>query len=53
MKFIHLNTLETMIKTIFGIGAAALASLSPTTSEVKEEVVAKSKTCWKLPVVKI
>ena len=40
-----------MIKTIFGIGAAALASLSPTTSEVKEEVVAKSKPV-EIPVVK-
>ena len=40
-----------MIKTIFGIGAAALASLSPTTPEVKEEVVAKSKPV-EIPVVK-
>ncbi len=40
-----------MIKTIFGIGAAALASLSPTTPEVKEEVVTKSKPV-EIPVVK-
>ena len=40
-----------MIKTIFGIGATALASLSPTTPEVKEEVVTKSKPV-EIPVVK-